>query len=150
MLLPVSSKTADPDPGFFSLFFFLPPNLGWPEPNFSGRLHHSSSPSTPGFRTDSGDKTGRGSLGTTGLQSASPVCPRTLVSGWHLGNMNLRAASRVSRPWPSPPLLLLGLLLLPAAVALTSGEIRSKAGGPGDVRESRNRPGHSLCFTGQS
>ncbi|KAM7156872.1 platelet factor 4-like isoform 1-T1 [Molossus nigricans] len=36
--------------------------------------------------------------------------------------MNLRAASRAARPWPSPRLLLLGLLLLPAAVALASAD----------------------------
>lgn len=89
-----------------------------------------------------------------------PRRPCTRLSCGHLCDMKLGEGSRASRPRPSPGLLLLGLLLLPAVVARIIGENRSKAargrgggrgtegraaGSPGAGAEA-NRPRSSLHF----
>lgn len=138
------------DPGFFS----VPLILAGQSPTLVGEC--TAAPHPPPRlpdRTDTGDKTGLESLRSTGLHNAGSDCPRTPVSCWHLGNMSLRVGSCA---FPIPGLLLLGLLLLPAVVAETSGKNRSKtgrAGGPGwrwgerlgtvgavGLRESLNAP----------
>ncbi|XP_035877884.1 platelet factor 4-like isoform X1 [Phyllostomus discolor] len=95
---------------------------------------------------DTRDKTGLESLRSTALHNAGSDCPRTLVSGWHLGNMSLRMGSCA---FPIPGLLLLGLLLLPAVVARTSAEPEE---GEGDLQcmcvntTSRVHPKHIISL----
>ena len=86
-------------------------------------------------------------LGATGLQSLGPNCPCTLGSCWHLLDMRLRVGAGAPRPLPSSGLLLLGLLLLPAVVALPRGKSYSKAWrGRGRTTGSRGTPRAGVEF----
>ena len=104
--------------------FFCSPNLAGQSPTLVGEC--TAVPHPPPRLPDwmnAGDKTGLESLRSTGLHNAGWDCPWTPVSCWHLGNMSLRVGFCA---FSISGLLLLGLLLLPAVVASTSGENRSK------------------------
>lgn len=106
------------------------PNLGWPEPISSQNclsfliLH----PRLPDW-TGSGDKTGLERPGSHWPAQPQHERPRALWTRAHVSTMSLGAGHRAPRPRPSSGLLLLGLLLLSAAVALAGGESLSRAGG---------------------
>lgn len=85
----------------------------------------------------------------TDLRSAIPNC--LLAPGFcpHPSDMSLSGNTRASRPWLSPRLLVLGLMLLPG-IALAQGESQSREGRGlgrgGEGGSSRNLQGQGgLC-----
>ncbi|XP_047575946.1 platelet factor 4-like [Lutra lutra] len=86
--------------------------------------------SNPSFRT-LGIKWAWRVLGATGLHKPQPRLPYTLGFCLYLLDMSVGARSCAPSPWLGPGLLLLGLLLLPAVVALPTVDLE---GGEEDLR----------------